>query len=440
MVTGWPYVFCWQFGHNGGVRWYRAELPLREYARQGGRCSHSGFLTPEMYELADVVVGVRVGDSGGSADSWLEMCRRADKLMVYDIDDDVQSIDDAVAEAGGFHHSPKHVADLELFVRSAHVVTVSTPHLAERLSRFNSNIHVVPNRIPAWLAGWDRPCSDDVTVGWAGSLSHLVDWPAVAPRVGRFLTRNEDVRFHAMGSWDAIDFGGWPSSRVRKTGWSFDVEEYYRGIDFDIGVIPLKPTLFNRSKSPIKALEYAALGIPAVASSYGPYEGFVEHGETGFLVRRDHEWERYLGDLVADRELRSEIGRNARELARGHTVEGNLDSWLVPWGVGTVPVGARSRDETRLLEAYAMFRHLAGGASGDVCQDAVPVPWLRELLPAQRGDAPSEWLRRFVERAGRVGLGADTAACADVLEELVGIARSVGEAELRWSALGSRGA
>lgn len=433
VVSDWPYVFCWQPGYGGGVRWYRAELPLREYARQGGRCSHSGALTSEMYELADVVVAVRAcSGAGGSVDLWREMCDRADKLMVYDIDDDLGSVGELV-EVGAFDCSPEHVADVECFVRSAHVVTVSTPYLADRLSELNPNIHVVPNRVPAWLTEWCRPSSAGVTVGWGGTQSHLVDWPDVAPRVGRFLCRNEDVHFHAMGVWGVIDFTGWPSSRVRTTGWSVDAEEYYRGIDFDVGVIPLAPLLFNRSKTAIKALEYAALGIPVVASAYGPYEDFVIHGETGFLVRRDHEWEKYLKDLTQDRDLRAAMGQRARELAKTHTVEDNLGSWLGPWGVGSVPVQSRSDDEFRLLEAYDVLRHLSEAASGRLWQEMVVPAWLRALVPAERGGAPSEWLSRFVERANRVALPGGVAAAADVAEGVVGVARAVGESELRWS-------
>jgi glycosyltransferase involved in cell wall biosynthesis len=65
--------------------------------------------------------------------------------------------------------------------------------------------------------------------------------------------------------------------------WNIDVPTYLRTIDFDfdIGLSPLRDTQFARSKSPLKALEYGALGIPVVAANVEPYASFVRHGETG---------------------------------------------------------------------------------------------------------------------------------------------------------------
>jgi glycosyltransferase involved in cell wall biosynthesis len=76
----------------------------------------------------------------------------------------------------------------------------------------------------------------------------------------------------------------------------------------------------------VKALEMAALGIPCIASDVGPYSGFVRHGETGFLVRRPHEWARYLRQLL-DPVARQEMGDKARALAADYTIETNIELW-----------------------------------------------------------------------------------------------------------------
>jgi hypothetical protein len=48
-----------------------------------------------------------------------------------------------------------------------------------------------------------------------------------------------------------------------------------------VSLVPLRPSVFTYSKSAIRCLEAAALGIPVVASGYVPYAGFVRNGETG---------------------------------------------------------------------------------------------------------------------------------------------------------------
>jgi len=85
--------------------------------------------------------------------------------------------------------------------------------------------------------------------------------------------------------------------------------------------------VFARAKSAVKALEYAALGIPVIASDVGPYREFVLDGVTGYLVRRDHEWERRLRDLANDDAMRIEMGAKAREHARDWTIQANWRHW-----------------------------------------------------------------------------------------------------------------
>ena len=64
-----------------------------------------------------------------------------------------------------------------------------------------------------------------------------------------------------------------------------------------------------------------------VASDCEAYRGFVRHGETGFLVRYDHEWGRYLRDLVNDEAMRAEMGAAAKRLAAEHTIQERYGAW-----------------------------------------------------------------------------------------------------------------
>ncbi|MCA1840172.1 MAG: glycosyltransferase, partial [Actinobacteria bacterium] len=59
----------------------------------------------------------------------------------------------------------------------------------------------------------------------------------------------------------------------------------------------------------------------------GPYSRVIKHGETGFLVKRDHEWAKYLQILVEDEDARNEIGANAKAWARTQVLEDHLDEW-----------------------------------------------------------------------------------------------------------------
>jgi glycosyltransferase involved in cell wall biosynthesis len=111
--------------------------------------------------------------------------------------------------------------------------------------------------------------------------------------------------------------------------WAGSMDEYYLPMTtWHVALAPLVDDEFNRSKSPLKALEAAAFGIPVVAGDAGPYRDFVVHGETGFLCRTDADWMKAIRTLGQDEELRREMGRRAREVARGFTTQAWASRWV----------------------------------------------------------------------------------------------------------------
>jgi len=253
--------------------------------------------------------------------AWLKMWR--DHKLVWETDDDLWAVDPTNLRAARVF-KPDLLRAVEQCAATAHLVTVSTEPLAERMREFSANVVVVPNHIDGAAFDIERKRSDRLTVGWAGGDSHRRDWRMVAPFVRRFLDRNPDVDLHMIGA-DYRSEAKTP--RARWTPWSMDLMDYYATIDFDIGIAPLIPSVFNRSKSAIKALEYSALGIPVIASDVRPYRDFILDGVTGFLVSRDHEWERRLRDLTHDHDMRAEMGTKAREHARNWAIDDGWRLW-----------------------------------------------------------------------------------------------------------------
>jgi glycosyltransferase involved in cell wall biosynthesis len=307
-------VYAYEDGTACG--YYRIRLPFDhmqangldvKYVREG--------TAPE----GAIIVGQRVGGPGFMA-HWLKAWRS--HRLVWETDDDLWTIDRSNFRAIR-NFTPEQLSELEKCASVAHLVTVSTEPLAEVMREFNPNVVVIPNHIDGAMFDIERPRRDRVTVGWAGGDSHLKDWEMVAPRLRRFLDRNPLVDFHAIGANYLIA----NKVRGRHSGWSKDLFDYYRTIDFDIGIAPLTPSRFNRSKSAIKALEYAALGIPVIASDVEPYQPFVIDGVTGFLVSRDHEWESRLRDLVNDADLREAMGAAAKEHARKWAIQEGWKLW-----------------------------------------------------------------------------------------------------------------
>lgn len=303
---------------GGACGYYRIRLPFDAMKANGLDVQHH--LSGVVPDDTDVFVGQRTGAPGWEP-FWLGLWRKGHR-MVWETDDDLWTIDPTNVRAARSFNA-EQLRAMEQVARISVMVTVSTEPLAEVMREFSSNVVVLPNHIDGRLLEIERPRRDRVTVGWAGGDSHLRDWEMVAPRLRRFLSRNPDVDFHAIGANYLIA----NKVRGRHTPWSNDLFDYYRTIDFDIGIAPLVPSRFNRSKSAIKALEYAALGIPVIASDEPPYQPFVIDGVTGFLVKHDHEWEARLRDLVNDADMREEMGRKAKEHASKWTIQTGWRLW-----------------------------------------------------------------------------------------------------------------
>jgi glycosyltransferase involved in cell wall biosynthesis len=224
-------------------------------------------------------------------------------------------------------YSRYHVLDaVEIACQVADLVTVSTQPLAEviRKQTGHPNVKVIGNYIPEFVLGLERHQPEHVTIGWTGGASHTLDVAMIARAVRRCMNTDKTLRLHVIGTDFRPTFG---HTHARLTHWEADPRDYYKHLDFDIGLAPITSSTFNESKSFLKALEYAAMGIPVIASDFGPYPEFVQHGVTGFLAKRDKDWRDYIRELAADRELRETMGKKARELAAQYTIEGNWQKW-----------------------------------------------------------------------------------------------------------------
>ena len=76
----------------------------------------------------------------------------------------------------------------------------------------------------------------------------------------------------------------------------------------DIGIMPLCDDDFSRGKSAYKLIQYAASGLPAIASPVGENRYFIRDGINGFTPKTPAEW---LGAL---RQLEDNSRRTAMAL------------------------------------------------------------------------------------------------------------------------------
>lgn len=100
-------------------------------------------------------------------------------------------------------------------------------------------------------------------------------------------------------------------------------------MQFDIGFMPLTDDLWAKGKCGFKALQYMALGIPAVASPVGVNSQIIDDGVNGFLCHSNEQWESSLIKLISDIELRKQMGEKGRKKIVDHySVTSNSSNFL----------------------------------------------------------------------------------------------------------------
>jgi glycosyltransferase involved in cell wall biosynthesis len=303
-----------------GSSYYRIWLPFDHLKRNSLHNYANIAEDPQTPDVPDVTVLQRPAGTGGLqlVESLVGQTR-----IVYEVDDDMLQVD----PSGLPHLNDERAKEsIRRCVRMCDMVTTTNQHLADTLSPYCEHIEILPNYVKAGLLDLHRPRRDRVTVGWAGGTSHLIDMVDIEDVLKQLVVDHPDIDLHSIG-YDFSPLLRDLRYRCRRTNWQQDVGRYYKNIDFDIAVAPSADVPFNRSKTPIRALEMAALGIPIVAQNRLPYSEFVQDGVTGFLVDTDTDWSDRLGELIGDENLRAELGANARRQAADWTIEKNWPRW-----------------------------------------------------------------------------------------------------------------
>lgn len=97
---------------------------------------------------------------------------------------------------------------------------------------------------------------------------------------------------------------------------------------FDIGIMPLNNSLWERGKCGYKLIQYMGCGLPVVGSPIGVNEDLIQEGENGFKPINTAEWTEALERLVLAPDLRRSMGNAGRRLVEERY---NLDVAFRSW-------------------------------------------------------------------------------------------------------------
>lgn len=309
---------------QGACAWYRCVVPGKALISLGHHVEFHTQPPESAVATADIVVLQR--PSFPLHHRIAEWLQERPAFLVTEIDDDFWRLHPS-NPATRFWHRGGALDVLEACLRLSDLVTVTTPELQSTVTRFNKNVKVLPNMLPASEWPCDPkvlPDGDAVAVGWAGTATHMIDLRLLNGVVSEILERHPRVEFLFAGMPE-LPFR--PHERIRTLP-PVPIDQYAQLVsEFDIGLAPVHDSAFNRCKSDLKFVEYAMAGIPAIMSRTDTYMHTVRHGETGFLARNTKDWLKYLTRLITDPQERVRVAGGARAYAETRTIERRVGLW-----------------------------------------------------------------------------------------------------------------
>jgi hypothetical protein len=320
------HVIALAIGASAGAA-YRAELPMRALGDTGHRAEfyvwdQRNEAPPfEYLRQADVVHMWRLFRA--PARHLARALREAGVAVVFDNDDDMTRVPKGSPAYREMRAAKDQVAsELSAMLRLADLVTTTGSELAGRLRRLGGDSRIVENYVETGFVRARRAGGDGVTIGWVAAAEHRGDLRELR------LRRTLDALLREQSHVSLVSVGvnlGVQSDRythVEHVPFPQLPDTIAR---FDLAIAPIADVSFNRVRSNIKVKEYAAGGVPWLASPIGPYRGMGE--EQGGRLVPDYGWSEQLSALVTDHAARGALADCAGAWGRTQTVVGNVHEW-----------------------------------------------------------------------------------------------------------------
>jgi glycosyltransferase involved in cell wall biosynthesis len=214
---------------------------------------------------------------------------------------------------------------IDVVMRGADAVVAGNEYLAGRSHDAGTDrVEIIPTVIDFDRYPHVPPNQEDpFVIGWIGSPTTAQYVEDLAP-VLQEVSERQDIRVVMVGS-GPVKVPGVP---VEVRQWSEETEIEDISL-FDVGIMPLEDTPWERGKCGLKLIQYMGCGKPVIASPVGMNAEIVTDQHNGFHAETDEEWIESLIQLADNRELAAEMGDQGRELvADRYSLQVRKSQWV----------------------------------------------------------------------------------------------------------------
>jgi glycosyltransferase involved in cell wall biosynthesis len=269
-----------------------------------------------------VFIHREVAPVGPPVFEWI-IARLLRKKIIYDFDDAIwlsnTSEHNKIAAAFKWHGKVSAICSW------AWKCSCGNDYLAGYARQYCNNVVVNPTTIDTGHLHnrVKYPGHGPLVIGWTGTHSTISYLNQLVP-VFEQLEKEHDFKLLVISNREP-DF---KLKGLQYLPWdkSTEIDDLLK---IDVGIMPLEDDKWAAGKCGFKALQYMALGIPAIVSPVGVNTKIVDEGINGYLCSTDQEWSDAIKNILQQREAIAGMSANARKkIIDNYSVLSNTGNFL----------------------------------------------------------------------------------------------------------------
>ena len=307
---------AWKILYKPGHWWSKFSALMRGYFRRIG-----DIFSLSKYDV--VFIHREASPFGLPVFEWL-ITKVFRKYTIYDYDDAIW-VPNASESNSALTMLFKRFSNARDTTKWATVVSVGNKYLAEYASKLNNRVVINPTTIDTDEHHNELTdhANSKFVIGWTGSHSTLKYLNDIYPILEE-LEKKYEFEFHVIA--DVAPKADLKSLRFVPWNKETEIDDLLR---FNVGIMPLPDDIWSKGKCGFKALQYMALGIPAIVSNVGVNAEIVDHGINGYVCQTPADWKTYLEKVISSPETIRQLSLHTRnKIVDNYSVRSNWRNFL----------------------------------------------------------------------------------------------------------------
>lgn len=227
-----------------------------------------------------------------------------------------------------YFSEPQLRATAETRIKLAHLIVTVTPNLRDRILQMFPHAPVITLEEPIDVERLKPKEPPE------NQIKPLVLWSGRLRNINKLLLLNGVLHkvYQDMPFTLRIISGRQKPEIAIKIPWEWVPYDSMMEAEYAAGAVaglaPLEDSVYNACKGNYKVKTYMALGVPPLTSPVGYNNNLIKHGETGFLLKSEAEWEWALRTVLRDGSFAAKAGAAARfDTIKRYSYEALMPIW-----------------------------------------------------------------------------------------------------------------